>query len=141
MRAALGLALALALGACEKRYAAGGTLEIDGALSMATQLEVIRSRAIAQRVSRELGAAAELQLDEALRVRRRGDSQVIEIEVRDPDYRRAALLCNTIMKVYLDRRLELRRDRQMIEAQQRNTPYVPTFINDARVLDPCVSRR
>jgi uncharacterized protein involved in exopolysaccharide biosynthesis len=121
--AALAFAAAALGAACEQRYVAVGTLEIDPALSMETQLEVLTSRALAQRVSRALGAAAELELDQFARARRRGDSRVIEVEVRDPDYRRATLVCDTILRAYLERR-----------AEQGHT-------GDARIVDTCVARR
>jgi len=96
----------LAAAGCERQHVAIGALEIDPSLSMETQLQVLPSRAIAQRVSRELGLAAELDLDGKVRARRRGQSQLVELEVRDDDLHRAVILCDAIMKVYLDRRVD-----------------------------------
>jgi uncharacterized protein involved in exopolysaccharide biosynthesis len=102
------LAVTVALGAgCEQTHVARGALEIEPSLSMETQLAVLESRAIAQRVSRELGAAAELNLDGKVRARRRGDTRVIELETRDADLRRAAVLCDAVMKVFLERRADM----------------------------------
>lgn len=127
MSAALVLGLLLACSGCDQRHVAAGALALDGELSVATQLAVLRGRELAQRVSRRLGVPAELRLDEVVRARRRGESPVIEVEVRDADERRAVLLCDALIETYVERRRELRRERGLD--------------GDARLLETCVSRR
>ena len=74
---------------------------------IATEIEVLKSVLIAERVARELHADA-VQIQQATQAQRRGDSLVVEVSVTDPDSQRAAAICNRVMDEYLTQRMERR---------------------------------
>jgi uncharacterized protein involved in exopolysaccharide biosynthesis len=137
----------------------------------ATQLEVLRSRAVCVDALRRLGPEPtdrEVQaLVRAVAAQRHGGANVIEVAVRDPDPRRAAQLCNGVLEAFIRRRVEQRlevaRRLQMQladehEALQARRPDAPelaalaarvrdadrraaTRVSDVTVLDACLPPR
>jgi uncharacterized protein involved in exopolysaccharide biosynthesis len=107
--------LAAACGSPPPRHHAAGTLIMNGLADedragWATELEILRSRALVDDVVRELAAHGVTVDGETLRrgvtARRVKDSRVIEVAVALPDRPLAIDACNTLMQRYFSRHRE-----------------------------------
>lgn len=165
------LAALVACGDADPPPAAAGALRLDLedrsatadaiAATIATEIEVLRSRELAELVVRRLGLHRappdrRMQANEvrrAIRASRRGESLVIDVGVIVADPHQALEICNATLEQYVERRMAMRLqelDAQIIalaQAEEATGTHSPerealerqrqTRRNDARVLDRC----
>ena len=104
--------LAGACGSTGEAPAAAGSLVFDppanGAAAdvfLATEAEVLKSQPLRERVTRQLRLEAPLAAESIIATPKPG-TLVLDVGVRDPDPRRAAELCNTLLRTYVEYRME-----------------------------------
>lgn len=87
----------------------GGSIEgaANPAVSMATQVELIRSEGVLGRAAEELGLPTSAGLEEGIEVEQVQDTQILEIRAEHPDPGVARDRANAVAKAYI----EFRRDR------------------------------
>lgn len=126
------------------------------AARMATEIEVLTSRALAERAAEAIGIEP-AQVDtihRALRAARRGNSLLIDVGVDLEDPERARNVCNAVIEAFVTYRMSARL--QIVHAQIQALSEAPgehhaevaalererlTMQNDVRVLDRCNARR
>jgi uncharacterized protein involved in exopolysaccharide biosynthesis len=82
---------------------------------VANAIELLQSRAVAQRVSERIKSPTADVVQHAVHARRRADSTVIEVAVALPDPIEAASVCNNAIMTLV----ELEREKQLVESQNR----------------------
>ncbi len=139
--------LALGCAACQKaEHGATGAialLDADAIGKLPAALAVLKSDRLAARALDHLQlttdaawggseAAAIQKLHSMMRVGQRGALAQLEVTVVEPDQKRAVLLCNVLLAVYLESRLK----QQMLTVHRQPADDQP-LLNDARVIEVC----
>jgi hypothetical protein len=103
--------------------------EATASVFLATEAEVIRSASLREHIQQDLHT--EIAAD-AIVVTRTPDSMILEVAVRDADPRRAAELCNAVLRGYIDRRRESA-NIEIVTAQQALAAELDRHPADARL--------
>ena len=103
--------LAAACGSKGEPPAASGSLVFEPPASgpadvyLATEAEVLKSQPVRDRMKEQLRLETPIAADAIVATPKAG-TLILEVGVRDPDPRRAAELCNALVRTYVEHRIE-----------------------------------